>query len=74
MLLVTPAILLLLAIDGRFGFRQLALTITLAPGMFLGLLLGKALRPRVSSDRFRIIILSVASLSAAVVIIRTIAS
>ena len=74
MLLVTPAILLFLAIDGRFGFRQFALAVALAPGMFLGLLLGKALRPRISIDRFRVIILSVASLSAVAVIIRTIAS
>ena len=74
MLLVTPAILLFLAIDGRFGFRQFALAVALAPGMFLGLLLGKALRPRISIDRFRVIILSVASLSAAAVIIRTIAT
>lgn len=73
MLLVTPAILLFLAIDGRFGFRQFALALALAPGMFLGLLLGKALRPRISIDRFRVIILSVASLSAVAVIIRTIA-
>tara|TARA_Y100000766_G_scaffold116633_1_gene100305 strand:+ start:3046 stop:3765 length:720 start_codon:yes stop_codon:yes gene_type:complete len=74
MLLVTPAILLFLAIDGRFGFRQFALAVALAPGMFLGLLLGKALRPRISIDRFRVIILSVASLSAVAVIIRTIAT
>ena len=74
MLLVTPAILLFLAIDGRFGFRQFALAVALAPGMFLGLLLGKALRPRISVDRFRVIILSVASLSAVAVIIRTIAT
>ena len=73
MLLVTPAILLFLAIDGRFGFRQFALALALAPGMFLGLLLGKALRPRISIDRFRVIILSVASLSAVAVIIRPIA-
>ena len=74
MLLVTPAILLFLAIDGRFGFRQFVLAVALAPGMFLGLLLGKALRPRISVDRFRVIILSVASLSAVAVIIRTIAT
>ena len=74
MLLVTPAILLFLAIDGRFGFRQFALAVALAPAMFLGLLFGKALRPRISIDRFRVIILSVASLSAAAVIIRTIAT
>ena len=74
MLLVTPAILLFLAIDGRFGFRQFTLAVALAPGMFLGLLLGKALRPRISIDRFRVIILSVASLSAVAVIIRTIAT
>ena len=73
MLLVTPAILIFLAFDGRFGLRHLLLAAVLTPGTFLGLLLGKALRPKISLDRFRGLILSVASLSAAVVIVRTIA-
>ena len=73
MLLVTPAILIFLAFDGRFGFRHLLLTAVLMPGTFLGLILGKALRPKISLDRFRGLILSVASLSAVVVIVRTIA-
>ena len=73
MLFVTPAILVFLAFDGRFGIRHLFLAAILTPGMFLGLLLGKTLRSKISLDRFRGLILSVASLSAAVVIVRTIA-
>ena len=73
MLFVTPAILVFLAFDGRFGIRHLFLAAILTPGMFLGLLLGKTLRSKISLDRFRGLILSVASLSAAVVIVRTVA-
>ena len=74
MLVITPAILALLAFDGRFGPRHILLATVLTPGMFLGLALGKVLRPRVAAHRFRAVILTVASLSAIAVIIRALAS
>ncbi len=74
MLVITPVILMLLAFDGRFGLRHMALTASLAPGMFLGLALGKVLRPRVAVHRFRFVILTVASLSAVALIVKTLIS
>ena len=74
MLVITPVILMLLAFDGRFGLRHIALTASLAPGMFLGLVLGKVLRPRVAVHRFRSVILTVASLSAVALIVKTLIS
>ena len=47
---------------------------SLAPGMFLGLALGKVLRPRVAVHRFRFVILTVASLSAVALIVKTLIS
>jgi uncharacterized membrane protein YfcA len=74
MLVITPVILMLLAFDGRFGLRHMVLTASLAPGMFLGLALGKVLRPRVAVHRFRFVILTVASLSAVALIVKTLIS
>ena len=73
MLVATPAILVVLAFDGRFELRHLSLALLLCPGMFFGLALGRALRPRVSGRWFRVVILSVAASSALLVMIREIA-
>ena len=55
MLVITPVILMLLAFDGRFGLRHGSNRVTRS-GMFLGLALGKVLRPRVAVHRFRFVI------------------
>ena len=72
MLVASPVILTILAFDGRFNLRHLFLAVMLCPGMFLGLLLGRVLRPLINGSWFRFAILGVASSSAIAVLIREI--
>ena len=73
MLVATPVILVILSFDGRFGLRHVSLAVMLCPGMFLGLALGRVLRPRVNGSWFRFAILGVASSSAIAVMIKEVA-
>ncbi|MED5552559.1 MAG: TSUP family transporter [Actinomycetota bacterium] len=73
MLVATPTILTVLALNGQFGLRHLTLAAVLCPGMFLGLALGRVLRPLIKGHWFRVVILAVASSSAALVLVREIA-
>lgn len=72
MLVASPVILAILAFDGRFNLRHLSLAAMLCPGMFLGLMLGRVLRPLINGSWFRFAILGVASSSAIAVLIREI--
>jgi len=69
MLVASPVILTILAFDGRFNLRHLSLAAMLCPGMFLGLMLGRVLRPLINGSWFRFAILGVASSSAIAVLI-----
>ena len=73
MLVSTPVILFLLHLDGRFGSRHLLLALSLAPGTFLGLQLGRSLRTKVSVAQFRPLVLGVACVSAISVLLKEIA-
>lgn len=70
MVAIGTAIVAVLAIIGDFGLKQLWLALALLPAVALGLPIGRWLRPRVSGPRFRVIVLSVASASAIVVLTR----
>ena len=72
MLVASPVILTILAFDGRFNLRHLSLAAMLCPGMFVGLMLGRVLRPLINGSWFRFAILGVASSSAIAVLIREI--
>ena len=70
MVAVAAAIIGANAVIGEFGLRQLWLGIALLPAVLIGLPMGRWLRPRLAGPRFRVIVLSVAAISATVVLIR----